>query len=187
MANSCCLWQQRSLYPKTATFSLRTLRCRTVHSRLVLRCIRTVSVATHRSWQTGNTVAFGRNRLASIFTSQKRFLGYSTLVWPLLGASCVPRHLLSPLRGILASSLHTGNVALAEDTRPKSKGGEQAHGSVLMEMIKSQDQQPKQLTVGARGMYNLEEAPHPPAHQPYHPAPFVGVELLPNPCSSPTN
>ena len=56
----------------------------------------------------------------------------------------------------MVSSLHTRyNMAPADenrDTRPKSKAGE-AHGSVLMEMIKSQDQQPKQLTVGARGMH----------------------------------
>ena len=98
---------------------------------------------------------FGNNRLASIFASQRRFLGYSTYLWPLIRASCVPRQLFSPLGGALVSSLHTGNVALAEekDTRPKSKVGEQKHGSVLMEMIKSQDQQPKQLTVGARGMH----------------------------------
>jgi hypothetical protein len=43
-------------------------------------------------------------------------------------------------------------MASAKEKRPKGKDGE-AHGSVLMEMIKSQDQQPKQLTVGARGMH----------------------------------
>ena len=37
-----------------------------------------------------------------------------------------------------------------KDTKSKSKTSE-THGSVLMGMIKSQEQQPKQLTVGGKG------------------------------------
>lgn len=55
------------------------------------------------------------------------------------------------------ASIHTWgtlSMAPAEDKRDvkatKSKSNE--HGSVLMEIIKSQDQQPKQLTVGSKGM-----------------------------------
>ena len=46
---------------------------------------------------------------------------------------------------------HTGD----SDGRTRSEGERRSksgtHGSVLMEMIKSQDQQPKQVTVGTKG------------------------------------
>ena len=159
MASCCCLWQHKLLFPKTTTFNLQTSRCKTVYSKLTFGYTRSISVATHRSciqpcWQR-NTMTYGNNRFTSIFSSQRRFLGYSTHPWPLIRATCVSRRLLSPPSGALVSSLHTGGMAPAEekkDSRPKSKDG-QAHGSVLMEMVKSQDQQPKQLTVGARGMH----------------------------------
>ena len=38
------------------------------------------------------------------------------------------------------------------DSKPQSRAKEHTHGSVLMDIVKSQDQQPKQLTVGAKGM-----------------------------------
>ena len=153
MASCCSLWQQKLQFSKTITFSLRSSRCKTVNSNLAFGSI---PVATHGSCIRPCDANWQRNtRLSSTFSSQGGFLGYSTYLFPLVGASCIPRHLFSPLRGALVASLHTGHVASAEekkDNRPKSKDGE-AHGSVLMEMIKSQDQQPKQLTVGARGMH----------------------------------
>ena len=153
MATCCSLWQQKLLFSKTITFSLRTSRCKTVHSDLAFRSIPVVTLGScilpcHANWQR-NT------RFSPTFPSQRGFLGYPTHLWPLVGANCVPRHLFSSLRGALLASLHTGHMTSTEekkDTRPKSKDGE-VHGSVLMEMIKSQDQQPKQLTVGARGMH----------------------------------
>ena len=180
MANSRYLWQQKLLYLQTINFSLLTSRCKTIHSRLTFRCIRNVSVTTHRScippyWQR-NTSAFGNSRPASIFTtSQRRFLGHFTHLLPLTGTNCVPRHPLPPLGHTLISALHSGSVASAKekkDTRPKSKDGE-VHGSVLMEMIKSQDQQPKQLTIGTRGMYmhNHDYQPEPACER---------MELQPN-------
>lgn len=41
-----------------------------------------------------------------------------------------------------------------QDVKSK-KDNSGTHGSVLMEMIKSQDQQPKQLTVGAKGTLHV--------------------------------
>ena len=189
MASCCCLWQQKLLFPKTTTFRLQTSRCKTVYSKLTFGCTRSITEATRgsciRPCLQRNTTIYRNNRLPSIVPSQRRVLGYSTHPWPLIGANCVPRYLLSPLRDALVSSLHTGGTAPAEekkDTRTKSKDG-QVHGSVLMEMIKSQDQQPKQLTVGARGMHNMHTittlysvpdpscmqeiktlTPHPPTH-----------------------
>lgn len=160
MASCCCtcLWQQRLLFFRTTTFNLQTSRCKTIFSKLLFGCTRSISVVTHRRpCRQANAITFGNNGLASILSSQRSFLGYSTHLWPQIGANCVPRHLSSSLRGVLVSLLHTGCMVPAEekkDTRPKSEDGE-THGSVLMEMIKSHDQQPKQLTVGARGMHNI--------------------------------
>ena len=58
-------------------------------------------------------------------------------------------------RGTPVTSLHTLGLLMAAQEEKRTKPKSDTHGSVLMEMIKSQDQPPKQLTVGDKGMMEV--------------------------------
>ena len=64
----------------------------------------------------------------------------------------LPRSLI-PL-GTPVAGLHTLGLVMAPQEEKKTKPKSDTHGSVLMEMIKSQDQPPMQLTVGDKGTYD---------------------------------
>lgn len=164
-ANYCCPWLQKfPCSPKATNFCFLTSssRCKEHPSKLPFRYSRSVSVisldgsqilAHQLHWQRNSIPASVNTRHRSIFAAtQRRFLGHFKHQ-PLPKVDCIRGRCMLPLQRIApACALHSGSVNRVGEKRPKSKDSE-AHGSVLMEMIKSQEQQPKQLTVGAKGTY----------------------------------
>lgn len=85
-------------------------------------------------------------------STQKRLFGQ---FWPLKGTSCVARStpgLVQHGKSLQSWSMLMASAEERKDSKPQSTAKEHTHGSVLMDMIKSHDQQPKELTVGAKGM-----------------------------------
>ena len=155
LACSCHVLRQTLLYPTFVSCNLLKLTCRRIHT------VRSVVVVTqlerggalssrHRS----NALEICNSRPSSVtIFSQKRLFGQ---FWPLKpGASCVVRSTLGLVqrgRSLQSWSMLMASAEERKDSKPQSRAKEHTHGSVLMDMIKSQDQQPKELTVGAKGM-----------------------------------
>lgn len=109
----------------------------------------------HRS----NALEICSSRPSSVtIFSQKRHFGQ---FWPLKGASCVVKStpgLVQHGKFLQSWSMLMASAEERKGSKPQSRAKEHTHGSVLMDMIKSQDQQPKELTVGAKGKpgYDIE-------------------------------
>lgn len=154
--SSCCYpLQQRLLCPTFVSCSLLTSTCRRINT---FRSVPEVGCTQRRAVMSRvrNALECSSRRVPSEFTFGRKVEHY--LSPSLKGVSCIATHLLGSLRGstYMAASLHTWSILMAskkdgKDTRSKGKASKQTHGSVLMDMIKSEDQQPKQLTVGAKG------------------------------------
>ena len=146
MAASCLLRQQRLFHSSTVNCSFLTRPCRRIHSRVTHSALLQGEATV---WLRGQWSGRSASKLSANWT---QLTGHPTQRLCHIGASDISTHLPGSLAwGTRIAALHTlGTVMAAQEVKGRgSKSG--THGSVLMEMIKSQDQQPKQVTVGTKG------------------------------------
>ena len=157
MANTYGLRHARLLYPNSTSCSLIASTCRRIHSTSSFQ--RTPKVSQLQRSSVGpakRTVLETGSKITLSVRTHEHQKTFSTNILSLKRVCSITKHIPVSSPCVSFACLHSWSMLMAppeggkDTTKPKSKTSE-AHGSVLMEMIKSQDQQPKQLTVGAKG------------------------------------